>query len=99
MLYDPSAKSRSASGAFPRGFPFTPTSASAGVERISMLPICVRRTAPDAGRDGVGLGAVGALGVLRALGAGAGATLGRSTIVSSTAASFSTTGDGVRKKL
>ena len=37
MVYDPSAKSRSASGVFPRGFPFTSTSASAGADRISRL--------------------------------------------------------------
>ena len=30
MVYDPSARSRSASGVFPRGFPSTNTSASAG---------------------------------------------------------------------
>ena len=58
MVYDPSAKSRSASGVFPRGFPFTNTSASAGVDRISTLPVCAPRTAPDAGRDGDGLGAL-----------------------------------------
>ena len=56
MLYDPSASSRSATGVFPRGFPFTSTSASAGVDRINMLPVGARPTAPDAGRDGVGAG-------------------------------------------
>ncbi len=57
MLYDPSASSRSATGVFPRGFPFTSTSASAGVDRINMLPVGARPTAPDAGRDGVRSGA------------------------------------------
>ena len=57
MVYDPSARSRSATGVFPRGFPFTSTSASAGVDRINMLPVGARSTAPDAGRDGVGAGA------------------------------------------
>ena len=67
MVYDPNAKSRSASGVFPRGFPFTSTSASAGVDRISTLPVCVRRTAPDAGaRDGLGAtGATGCVGCAR----------------------------------
>ena len=71
MVYDPSASSRSATGVFPRGFPFTSTSASAGVDRINMLPVGARSTAPDAGRDGVGAGArvPGAMG---ATGAGCG---------------------------
>jgi hypothetical protein len=104
MVYDPSAKSRSASGVFPRGFPFTSTSASAGVERISTLPICVRRAAPDAARDGLGLGATVVLGALGlstvALGeVGAevdapGAGFGRSTIVSSTPGFCSAAGVG-----
>src|SRR5688572_17819635 len=69
MVYDPSAKSRSASGVFPRGFPFTNTSASAGVDRISTLPVCAPRTAPDAGREGEGLGALRVLGAIGAFGA------------------------------
>ena len=70
MVYDPSAKSRSASGVFPRGFPFTSTSASAGVDRMSTLPVCAPRTAPDAGRDGEGLGALRAMGAFGAMGTG-----------------------------
>ena len=102
MVYDPSARSRSASGVLPRGFPFTTTSASAGVERINMLPVCARSTAPDGGRGGVGaglgpgaaggatalIGASGAMGAAGSVGAG-GAAAGRSTTVESTPACFS----------
>ena len=105
MVYDPSASSRSASGVFPRGFPFTSTSASAGVDRISMLPVGARSTAPDAGRDGVGAGArvPGATG---AVGAGlpaeapgaAGAEAGRSTIVASTPAGVSVADPAARQR-
>ena len=64
MVYDPSGKSRIVIGVFPRGSPFTATSAFAGVDRISKFP----RTAftleraggfavtPAAGRDGIGGG-------------------------------------------
>src|SRR5918994_2755896 len=95
MVYDPSAKSRSASGVFPLGFPFTSTSASAGVDRTRTLPVCVRRTAPDAGREG--LGAIGALGAgLPAVAPGAFGALGagRSTTVESTPGCLSATGVG-----
>lgn len=101
MVYDPSAKSRSASGVFPRGFPSTSTSASAGVDRTSTLPVCARRTAPDAGRDGLGAmelvgawGALGALGAPGALGAVGAIGAGRSTIVESTPDCLSATGAG-----
>jgi hypothetical protein len=111
MVYDPSARSRSASGVFPRGFPFTTTSASAGVERINMLPVCVRSTAPDAGRDGVGaalgpgaaggatalIGASGAMGSAGSAGT-AGAAAGRSTTVESTPGCFSVSAPAPRER-
>ena len=93
MVYDPSAKSRSASGVFPLGFPFTITSASAGVDRTSTRP-------------GLGaLGALGAPGLSRRSSGGAeadevgaeaeGAGAGKSTIVASTSLGGSVGGTGV----
>jgi len=114
IVYDPSASSRSATGVFPRGFPFSSTSASAGVDRISMLPVGARSTAPDAGRDGVGAGArvagpvdaglpVEAPGDVRgglpgSAPGAAGAEPGRSTIVASTPAGVSVTNPAARQR-
>jgi hypothetical protein len=93
MVYDPSAKARSASGVFPLGFPFTTTSASAGVDRTSTLPVCA---------FGMGLSAVaicegGAEGEASAVvGAGVeGAGAGKSTIVASTPLVGSAVGTGL----
>ena len=88
MLYDPSSKSRTVSGVFPRARPFTITSASAGDDRINTLPragFCAPAIAPDAGRDGVGAGRRGVVsGAGTGAGASVGALAGRSTVVSST---------------
>src|SRR4051812_43489304 len=86
MLYDPSGRSRIVIGVFPRGWPFTVTSAFAGVDRISKRPVSVAGgrasgsiAAPDAGRDGVGAGSggvcTGGVGVV---------VFGKSTVVSAT---------------
>src|SRR4051812_23191657 len=64
MVYDPSGKSRIVIGVFPRGSPFTATSAFAGVDRINKFPcgaVVTEREArfgvtPAAGRDGIGGG-------------------------------------------
>ncbi len=102
MLYDPSARSRSATGVFPRGFPFTSTSASAGVDRINMLPVGARPTAPDAGRDGVGAGARAAgctgAGLPAPAPGAAGAEPGRSTMVASTPLGVSVTDPAARQR-
>jgi hypothetical protein len=95
MVYDPSGRSRTVSGVFPRALPFNSTSAPAGVDRISKLPLAAdfardgaAAMAPDAGRDGVGGGKVGA----GAAGADCGGFAGKSTVVASTADGLSTTG-------
>src|SRR5918993_5934403 len=86
MVYDPSAKSRSASGVFPLGFPFTSTSASAGVDRTSTLPVCGFGIALSAVLSAVAICEGGAeaeaSGEVGADVEGAGA--GKSTIVAST---------------
>src|SRR6476620_9802645 len=66
MVYDPSGKSRIVIGVFPRGSPFTATSAFAGVDRISKFPWAALvperagglAVTPAAGRDGVAGGGV-----------------------------------------
>src|SRR4051812_4631110 len=99
MVYDPSGKSRIVIGVFPRGSPFTTTSAFAGVDRSSKLP----RTAaaaraggladtPAADRDGVGAGGAfvaGLAGISRGAAGEAGcAFAGTSTTVSATEGLF-----------
>lgn len=112
MVYDPSARSRSVSGVFPRGFPFTSTSASAGVDRINTLPVGALSTAADEGAGAMGaLGAIGAglaadlsAEALRAGGAeaeapgDAGAAAGRSIIVESTPAGVSVVDRAARER-
>jgi hypothetical protein len=97
MVYDPSSKSRIVIGVFPRGSPFTATSAFGGVDRISRFPCTALALAragglavtPAAGRDGIG-GGGGALVARfsRASGTAAGgdgcALPGSSTVVSAT---------------
>src|SRR5688500_15791637 len=93
MVYDPSAKSRSASGVLPLGFPFTSTSASEGVDRTSRRPGLGALSALGAGALGAS-GAPGATGLSRRSSGGAeadevgadveGAGAGKSTVVAST---------------
>jgi hypothetical protein len=97
MVYDPSGKSRIVIGVFPRGSPFTATSAFAGVDRISKFPraaVALERAGgfavtPAAGRDGIGGGGGGLVARFsRASGLAAGcagcAPAGSSTVVSAT---------------
>jgi hypothetical protein len=97
MVYDPSGKSRIDIGVFPRGSPFTATSAFAGVDRISKFPraaVALERAGgfavtPAAGRDGIGGGGGGLVARFsRTSGAAGGcagcALTGTSTVVSAT---------------
>src|SRR4051812_19391193 len=100
MVYDPSGKSRIVIGVFPRGSPFTTTSAFAGVDRSNKLPrtaAALARAAgfaatPAADRDGVGAGGALVAGLVGISGGTAGsagfAFAGTSTVVSDTEGFF-----------